>query len=239
MNIVLLGYGRMGKAIEQQALQRKHTIVEIYDNDPKKQFLEIECLRDVDVCIEFSLPQVAEANCSHCMDLGIPVVSGTTGWAEGVSRLQHRAIEEEKSFFYASNFSLGVNILFEINRRLAQIMALQPAYKPSIREIHHVHKLDAPSGTALTLAGEILKTSNRYTKWTLSPSTSEEDLYIEALREGEVPGVHEVTWKSLTDEIVLHHEAFSREGFALGAVLAAEYACTHRGALSMDQMLGF
>lgn len=239
MNIILLGYGRMGKAIERLAYERGHCIVDRYDEENRNLFFNTKDFQKVDVCIEFSVPEAAQTNCSYCLDHNLPVVSGTTGWLEGVKALQLRAERENKSFFYASNFSLGVNILFEMNRRLAAIMGPQSEYEPSIREIHHIHKLDAPSGTALSLAEGIIETSHRFGDKPLSPSEYGEKIPIDSLREGEVPGIHEVTWHSSVDKISLYHEAFGRQGFALGVLLAAEFAVTHRGALSMEQMLGF
>lgn len=239
MDIILVGYGRMGKSIERLALQRGHIVVERYDAPTSNVFRDTHHFERGDVCIEFSVPQAAEINCSHCLDIDMPVVSGTTGWLEGVRTLQERANREGKSFFYASNFSLGVNVLFELNRRLAKIMGEQTDYIPFIKETHHIHKLDAPSGTALTLAESIVSNSNRFYYEGLSNSLEGERLEIESVREGEVPGIHEVVWRSSVDKISLCHEAFSRNGFALGAILAAEYALTHKGALTMEQMLGF
>lgn len=238
MNIVLIGYGRMGQAVEQQALKRGHRIIAKFDA-PEQDFLAVTSLPEADVCIEFTVPSAAKNNCIHCLDLNIPVVSGTTGWGDGVEELRQRAEREAKSFFYASNFSLGVNILFEMNRRLSSIMGNSGGYIPHISETHHIHKLDAPSGTAITLAEGITRMNPQWTGWTLLPEEKENSVPIEALREGDVSGIHEITWSSSIDKLSLRHEAFDRIGFALGAILAAEYSQHHRGALTMEQMLGF
>jgi len=197
-------------------------------------------LPPADVCIEFTTPQTAYKNCLHAINKGFPVVSGTTGWRDDVQKLQE-SISTSKSgtFFYASNFSLGVNILFELNRQLARIMQKAPEYSVSLEETHHVHKLDAPSGTAITLAEDIIKESPNLEGWALSPNLDLHTLPIEAKRIGEIPGIHSIKWHSPVDELTLSHEAFGREGFALGAVLAAEYAVAHHGVLSMRMMLGF
>ena len=221
MDILLVGYGRMGKAIEKEALRRGHRITGIFDTDGEC-FTDQEQLPSADVCIEFTTPQTAYKNCLHGINKGLPVVSGTTGWRDDVQKLQDDILTSKSgTFFYASNFSLGVNILFELNRRLARIMQKAPEYSVSLEETHHIHKLDAPSG------------------WTLAPDSAPHTLPIEAKRIGEVPGIHSIKWHSPVDELTLTHEAFGREGFALGAVLAAEYAATHHGVLSMSMMLGF
>ena len=239
MDILLVGYGRMGKAIEKEAIQRGHRITGIFDADGEC-FTEQQQLPPADVCIEFTTPQTAYKNCLHAINKELPVVSGTTGWRDDVQKLQE-SISTSKSgtFFYASNFSLGVNILFELNRQLARIMQKAPEYSVSLEETHHVHKLDAPSGTAITLAEDIIKESPNLDGWVLAPNLDSHTLPIEAKRIGEIPGIHSIKWHSPVDELTLSHEAFGREGFALGAVLAAEYAVAHHGVLSMRMMLGF
>ena len=239
MDILLVGYGRMGKAIEKEAIRRGHRITGIFDADGEC-FTEQQQLPPADVCIEFTTPQTAYKNCLHAINKGLPVVSGTTGWRDDVQKLQE-SISTSKSgtFFYASNFSLGVNILFELNRQLARIMQKAPEYSVSLEETHHVHKLDAPSGTAITLAEDIIKESPNLEGWALAPNLDPHTLPIEAKRIGEIPGIHSIKWHSPVDELTLSHEAFGREGFALGAVLAAEYAVAHHGVLSMRMMLGF
>lgn len=239
MDILLVGYGRMGKAIEKEAIRRGHRITGIFDADGEC-FTEQQQLPPADVCIEFTTPQTAYKNCLHAINKELPVVSGTTGWRDDVQKLQE-SISTSKSgtFFYASNFSLGVNILFELNRQLARIMQKAPEYSVSLEETHHVHKLDAPSGTAITLAEDIIKEFPDLDGWALAPNLDSHTLPIEAKRIGEIPGIHSIKWHSPVDELTLSHEAFGREGFALGAVLAAEYAVTHHGVLSMRMMLGF
>jgi dihydrodipicolinate reductase len=239
MDILLVGYGRMGKAIEKEAIRRGHRITGIFDADGEC-FTEQQQLPPADVCIEFTTPQTAYKNCLHAINKELPVVSGTTGWRDDVQKLQE-SISTSKSgtFFYASNFSLGVNILFELNRQLARIMQKAPEYSVSLEETHHVHKLDAPSGTAITLAEDIIKEFPDLDGWALAPNLDSHTLPIEAKRIGEIPGIHSIKWHSPVDELTLSHEAFGRQGFALGAVLAAEYAVTHHGVLSMRMMLGF
>ena len=229
----------MGKAIEKEAIQRGHRITGIFDADGEC-FTEQQQLPPADVCIEFTTPQTAYKNCLHAINKELPVVSGTTGWRDDVQKLQE-SISTSKSgtFFYASNFSLGVNSLFELNRQLARIMQKAPEYSDSLEETHHVHKLDAPSGTAITLAEDIIKESPNLDGWVLAPNLDSHTLPIEAKRIGEIPGIHSIKWHSPVDELTLSLEAFGREGFALGAVLAAEYAVAHHGVLSMRMMLGF
>ncbi|WP_311552720.1 dihydrodipicolinate reductase C-terminal domain-containing protein [Porphyromonas endodontalis] len=239
MDILLVGYGRMGKAIEKEAIRRGHHITGIFDADGEC-FTEQQQLPPADVCIEFTTPQTAYKNCLHAINKGLPVVSGTTGWRDDVQKLQDDiSISKSGTFFYASNFSLGVNILFELNRQLARIMQKAPEYSVSLEETHHVHKLDAPSGTAITLAEDIIKESPNLDGWALAPNLDPHTLPIEAKRIGEIPGIHSIKWHSPVDELTLSHEAFRREGFALGALLAAEYAVAHHGVLSMRMMLGF
>lgn len=239
MDILLVGYGRMGKAIEKEAIRRGHRITGIFDADGEC-FTEQQQLPPADVCIEFTTPQTAYKNCLHAINKELPVVSGTTGWRDDVQKLQESiSTSKSGSFFYASNFSLGVNILFELNRQLARIMQKAPEYSVSLEETHHVHKLDAPSGTAITLAEDIIKEFPDLDGWALAPNLDSHTLPIEAKRIGEIPGIHSIKWHSPVDELTLSHEAFGREGFALGAVLAAEYAVTHHGVLSMRMMLGF
>ena len=236
MDILLVGYGRMGKAIEKEAIRRGHRITGIFDADGEC-FTEQQQLPPADVCIEFTTPQTAYKNCLHAINKGLPVVSGTTGWRDDVQKLQETILNSKSgTFFYASNFSLGVNIL---NRQLARIMQKAPEYSVSLEETHHVHKLDAPSGTAITLAEDIIKEFPDLDGWALAPNLDSHTLPIEAKRIGEIPGIHSIKWHSPVDELTLSHEAFGREGFALGAVLAAEYAVTHHGVLSMRMMLGF
>lgn len=225
----------MGHAVEQQALLRNHRIVAIYDQD----FAQKQQLPQADVCIEFSVPSAAYSNCKHALMLELPIVSGTTGWQQELEELKEWICSTGRgTLFHASNFSLGVNILFAMNRKLARIMEELSQYIPSISETHHIHKVDAPSGTALSLAHDIIAEHSQLTSWALSKEVRPDTLSIESIREGEVPGKHSVAWQSKVDCLTLSHEAFGREGFALGAVLAAEYAISHQGVLSMQTMLG-
>lgn len=238
MKIALIGYGKMGKAIEQIALTRGHEIVSIIDvNNP--QDFDSEAFRSADVAIEFSTPQTAYQNYMRCFAAGVPVVSGTTGWLEHMPEIKRLCAEEGKTFFYASNFSVGVNIFFAVNKYLAKIMNQFPAYDVQMTEVHHVHKLDAPSGTAITLAEGIIENMERKTRWTLEKKELPTDLPIHAIREGEVPGIHEIIYDSDADSIRIKHEAKSRAGFALGAVIAAEFTAGKKGFLGMDDLFHF
>lgn len=228
----------MGKAIEQIALTRGHEIVAIIDvNNP--QDFDSEAFRSADVAIEFSTPQTAYQNYMRCFAAGVPVVSGTTGWLEHMPEIKRLCAEEGKTFFYASNFSVGVNIFFAVNKYLAKIMNQFPAYDVQMTEVHHVHKLDAPSGTAITLAEGIIENMERKTRWTLEKKELPTDLPIHAIREGEVPGIHEIIYDSDADSIRIKHEAKSRAGFALGAVIAAEFTAGKKGFLGMDDLFHF
>ncbi|PKP08407.1 MAG: 4-hydroxy-tetrahydrodipicolinate reductase [Bacteroidetes bacterium HGW-Bacteroidetes-4] len=236
MNIALIGYGKMGKAIEAIALSRGHTIGLIIDHDNQAE-LNPDKLREIDVCIEFSKPESAVDNYLKCFESGVPVVSGTTGWLDQLDELIKKCENLNAGFFYASNFSLGVNLFFELNRKLVQLMQDFPEYSASITEIHHTKKLDAPSGTAITLAESILAAGNRYTAWKNQTEVNENELPIISFRQGEVPGTHEVIYNSPIDTLSIKHEAKSREGFALGAVLAAEFMKGKTGCFGMNDLL--
>ncbi len=230
MKIALLGYGKMGKTIERIAVSRGHEIILRKDADNS-----FEGLQNVDVAIDFSLPEVAVCNISECLNTNIPIVSGTTGWLEKFEDMKKLCKEKNGSFIYASNFSLGVNIFFELNNYLSKIMSKFNDYKVSIEEIHHTEKLDAPSGTAISLANEIIANSN-LTNWTLE-NPKENELPIDAIREENVPGTHSVFYNSEVDFIEIKHEAKSREGFALGAIIAAEYIYNKKGIFTMKEVL--
>ena len=220
MKIALIGYGKMGKTIEQIALGRGHQIVSIVDiNNPEE--IHSDKFKSADVAIEFTTPATAFNNYMQCFAAGIPVVSGTTGWLDKIGQVKDMCEKEGKTFFYASNFSIGVNIFFAINKYLAKIMNNFSAYDIKMMETHHIHKLDAPSGTAITLA------------------EGTTDIPIHAIRKGEVPGIHEITYESDVDTISIKHDAKSRAGFALGAVIAAEFTAGKKGFLGMDDMLKF
>lgn len=230
MNIALLGYGRMGKSIEAIALNRNHNItIKATSSTTTFDFSE------TDVAIDFSIPSTAVKNIKRAIDAGIPVISGTTGWLEHYDEILEYCKSNNGTFLYASNFSLGVNIFFEINTRLSQLMASVEGYSTEIEEIHHTQKLDAPSGTAITLAEQIIENTN-YKGWTLDKPNSDE-LHIEAKRIPEVPGTHEITYNSEIDSISIKHTAHSRQGFALGAVIAAEWIKDKKGIFSMKDVL--
>ena len=238
MKIALIGYGKMGKTIEQIALQRGHQIVSIIDINNTVDF-DSEAFRSADVAIEFTTPATALGNYMRCFEANVPVVSGTTGWLSHLDEVKAKCEQEGKTFFYASNFSVGVNIFFALNRYLAKIMNGFPAYDVRMTEVHHIHKLDAPSGTAITLAEGILDNVERKERWTLETAEQPTDLPIHAIREGEVPGIHEIIYESEADTISIKHDAKSRAGFALGAVIAAEFTAGKKGFLGMNDLFHF
>lgn len=238
MKIALIGYGKMGKTIEQIALNRGHQIVSIVDINNPEEFQSAN-FKSADVAIEFTTPATAFDNYMKSFAAGVPVVSGTTGWLDRIGEIKEKCEKEGKTFFYASNFSIGVNIFFALNKYLAKIMNNFPSYNISMTETHHIHKLDAPSGTAITLAEGIIENVDRKARWTLETAEQPTDLPIHAIREGEVPGIHEVTYESDVDYISIKHDAKSRAGFALGAVVAAEFTAGKKGFLGMDDMLKF
>jgi 4-hydroxy-tetrahydrodipicolinate reductase len=243
MKIALVGYGKMGQAVERIAVERGHEIVSRVDVTNQDDF-ESTAFRSADVAIEFTTPRTAFDNYVRCFDAGLPVVSGTTGWLDRLDEIKERCTQQGNTFFYASNFSIGVNIFFALNRYLAKLMNRFPAYDVALKEIHHIHKKDAPSGTAITLAQELIGALDRKTGWQLADfsasSMSPDILPIAALREGETPGYHEVTYRSAIDTISIAHNAETRDGFALGAVLAAEFVPDHAGAfLTMDDLFRF
>lgn len=237
MKLALIGYGKMGREIEQIAKKRGHEIVSIIDIDNQADF-ESEAFRSADVAIEFTIPSVAIENYRKCFAAGVPVVSGTTGWLEHLPEIK-KACNEGKTFFYASNFSLGVNIFFALNKYLAKIMNGFPAYEVNMEEVHHIHKLDAPSGTAITLAEGIIEELDRKNSWVEGKKAATNEIEITAIRRDEVPGIHSITYESDVDSIRITHDAKSRKGFALGAVVAAEFTCRKKGFLTMTDMLPF
>lgn len=223
MNLAYIGFGKMGRAVEEAARERGHATGAVIDNPADWQDHADE-LRRCDLAVEFSTPATAAENIIRCLDLGIPVVSGTTGWHDRLDEVVSLCRQRQGALFVASNFSIGMNIMFELNRRLAELMKDRADYRPSISETHHVHKLDAPSGTAIVLANDIAA---------ISGSTPP----IESHRVGEVPGIHEVVYDSAVDTITLRHEAKSRKGLALGAVLAAEFLVGRKGFFTMYDLL--
>ena len=231
MKIALLGYGRMGKTIEKFAKERNHEIVFILDKNEEKG-----SLAEAEVAINFSVPEAAVKNIKLAIGKKIPVICGTTGWLDFYDEVTSFCNTNKTAFLYASNFSIGVNLFFKINELAAKLMKPHSEeYKPSIQEIHHIHKLDAPSGTAITIAESLVDTGH-FSTWELN-GTTDKKLNIESVREGEVPGTHSITYHSQVDEISLKHEAFSRDGFALGAVIAAEWILNKKGVFSMQDVL--
>lgn len=231
MKIALLGYGKMGKVIERIALERGHEIVL-----RKSSTTTYNGLENADVAIDFSVPSSAVANISECLHHSIPVVSGTTGWLEEYPKIIALCEEKKGAFIYGSNFSLGVNLFFELNDYLAKMMSKFNQYSVSMEEIHHTQKLDAPSGTAISLANGIIANSN-YTDWSLDKNSNENNIYIDAQRIENVPGTHSIFYTSAVDTIEIKHTAHSRDGFAFGAVIAAEWLVGKKGVFTMRDVL--
>jgi 4-hydroxy-tetrahydrodipicolinate reductase len=238
MKIALLGYGKMGKEVEKAALSRNHEICLVIDISNTRELNE-KNLANADIAIDFSTPDSAYENIITCFKSGTPIVSGTTGWLAKFDEVMQLCKEKGHAFFYASNFSLGVNILFNINRYLARIMNNFNDYDCSIEEIHHIHKLDAPSGTAITLAHDLIDAIDRKKQWELNHASEPSSLKISAIRENEVPGTHTIAYDSAVDSIVIRHVAKNRKGLALGAVLAAEFLLGKKGYYTMSDLLGF
>ena len=236
MNIALIGYGRMGHEIEKIAVDRGHTIGLIIDIDNQND-LNPEKLKGIDVAIEFTIPASAINNYKICFDAGVPVVSGTTGWLDKWDEVTQYCLQKNSAFFYASNFSLGVNLFFEINRMVAKLMKPFETYNIEMTEVHHTKKLDAPSGTAISLANDIIEQYDQMTGWVNQYSDSKKILGIESVREGDVPGIHTIKYNSEVDFIEITHSAKTRKGFALGAVLAAEFSAGKEGLLTMKDLL--
>lgn len=230
MKIALLGYGKMGKEIEKIALERGHAIIL-----KKTEYNDFEGLENADVAIDFSIPTAAVINITTCINKQIPIVSGTTGWLEQYDAMALLCKEKNSAFLYSSNFSVGVNLFFELNSYLARMMSKIKDYKISMQEIHHTQKLDAPSGTAISLANGIIAETD-YTAWTLEEASNEQ-IPIDVKRIDQVPGTHSVYYRSEVDEIEIKHTAFSRQGFALGAVVAAEWIVDKKGVFNMKDVL--
>jgi 4-hydroxy-tetrahydrodipicolinate reductase len=238
MKIAIIGYGKMGKTIEKLVLSKGHEIGLVIDFDNQMD-LSTQNLQKVDVAIEFSSPESAYDNILKCLQSGTPVISGTTGWLDKMEAVKKYCKELNGAFFYASNYSIGVNIFFEINRQLAKMMNDFPEYNISMEEIHHTQKLDAPSGTAITLANGILSNIVRKTSWINQPTTEKHHLPIISKRIDEVPGTHSIFYESPIDSIEIKHTAHSRAGFAGGAILAAEWIVGRKGCFGMKDLLGF
>lgn len=242
MKVAIIGYGKMGHEIEQVLLQRGHTVALIIDQNNTAD-LCAEKLANVDVAIEFTTPDTAYTNVRTCIECGTPVVSGTTGWHDRLEELQVLCREKNSTMIWSSNYSLGVNITFRLNRYLAELMNRFDAYNVAIEEIHHTQKKDAPSGTAITLAQDAIARLDRKSRWhCIEPQKGEqsqataESIEITSLREGAVPGTHTVTYESADDTLVLKHTLKSRSALATGAVIAAEFICGKRGVFTMDDL---
>ncbi|GGF77726.1 4-hydroxy-tetrahydrodipicolinate reductase [Wenyingzhuangia marina] len=232
MKIALLGYGKMGQTIEKIAVSRGHEIVVKVDENTKEYDITL-----ADVAIDFSIPSVAVNNISNCFNNGVPVVSGTTGWLADYDKMVNLCNEKNGGFIYASNYSLGVNIFFELNQHLAKMMKNLSQYDVTMEEIHHKQKLDEPSGTAITLAEGVIE-HTKYNGWEVDKATEELNIPIKAIRSPEVPGTHTVDYTSEVDSIEIKHTAHNRQGFALGAVIAAEWLVGKHGVFSMRDVLG-
>jgi 4-hydroxy-tetrahydrodipicolinate reductase len=237
MKIALIGYGKMGKTIESIALERGHTVGLKIDIDSMGDFTK-ENLLQCDVAIEFTGPHSAKENISRCINAGIPVVSGSTGWLKDWDEVEDLCKEKNGSFLYASNFSVGVNLFFEVNKKLAELMKGHQDYSITMEEIHHTQKKDAPSGTAITLAEQIMNEIPVKKKWVNNETTDPQELSIISKREDPAPGTHSIKYSSAVDDIEIIHTAHNRLGFALGAVLAAEYIYNKKGIFNMKDILG-
>ena len=236
MKIALIGYGKMGKEIEKIAISRKHEVPLIIDIDNAAD-LNTANLKKVDVAIDFSIPKTAYDNVLKCFEADVPIVCGTTGWMEQLEEAKNICKTQNKTLFWSSNFSLGVNVFFKVNEMLAKIMNNLNDYNPSMQEVHHIHKLDAPSGTAISLAQGIISNIERLDSWTLLPQQKEKALPIEAIRRGEVPGIHTIKYDSSVDFIEITHSLKGRQGLALGSVVAAEFIKGKKGYYSIDDLL--
>ncbi len=236
MKIALIGYGKMGKTIEEIALQRSHEIILKIDINNLDDFTA-QNLSNADAAIEFTGPHSAFENVKKALSFGVPLVCGSTGWLDKFDEIKKLLSEKKGAFIYASNFSIGVNIFFELNKKLALMMTQRPDYEIGLKEIHHIEKKDAPSGTAITLAEQILERNNRKKRWVNENSENVEDLEIISERIDQAPGTHMVKYTSAIDDIEIIHTAHSRKGFALGAVMAAEFIKDKKGLFSMKDVL--
>ena len=239
MNIALLGYGKMGKEIESIALQRGHAIVLKVDETNASQFQEDPIaigLKKADVAIEFSTPHTVISNIKKCFEAQVPIIVGTTGWYELIKEIGTESQQKNGTLFHANHFSLGVNLFFKVNSYLAELMNKYDSYNVEMEEIHHIHKLDKPSGTAISLANQVLDKIERKKNWSIT-ETKEDTLFIKDIREGEVPGTHIIKYTSAVDDIEIMHKAHNRKGFALGAVIAAEYIKGKKGIFTMSDLI--
>lgn len=235
MKIALLGYGKMGHEIEKAAIENGHSIHLIFDNESDWN-LKSSILNECDVAIEFSVPSTVLQNISRCFESGIPIIVGTTGWHDHLPYVTGLCSSSNGTLFYASNFSIGVNIFFEINHKLASLLQAYPMYSAAITEVHHTQKLDAPSGTAITLASEIIASNSKYTGFSDSNSNSEK-IPVTSIREGTVTGKHTILWSSDVDQISISHDAKNRQGFAFGAIMAAEWVKDRKGVFTMKDLM--
>jgi 4-hydroxy-tetrahydrodipicolinate reductase len=236
MNIAIIGYGKMGREIEQIAISRGHTISLKVDISNASTYT-LEELKKADVAIEFSTPESAINNIYKCFEADVPVVVGTTGWLNKLEEVKKNCEEKERSLFYASNYSIGVNLFFKLNEYLAKLMNNYPEYNTEMEEIHHVHKLDAPSGTAISLANQVIENMEQKEKWVNERTENKNEIGIISKRLDEVPGTHTVTYSSAVDEISITHIAHNRKGFALGAVIAAEWLKDKKGVYGMSDLM--
>lgn len=236
MKIALIGYGRMGKEIEKIAIDRGHKIELIIDIDNQSE-LTVENLKKCDVAIEFTIPDTAVKNYNICFDAGIPVVSGTTGWLASKDEVYEKCQNTNGTFFYGSNFSIGMNLFFELNKKLAELMSGKDSYGVEMTEVHHTKKLDAPSGTAISLAEDILDILPSKTAWVNDELPAENELNIKSERVGQIPGIHTVKYESDVDFIEITHSVKNRKCLAFGAVLAAEFCIDNKGILTMKNLL--
>ena len=235
MKIALYGYGKMGKTIERLAKDRGHEVV-LRINSENAASITTNELKAADVAIEFSRPELAETHIKKCIEAQLPVIIGTTGWYDKYNSLKKACIEDDSAFLAATNFSVGVNLFFALNKQLAKLMQPHSDYKVEVEEIHHTEKLDAPSGTAITIAEGILENYSNLTNWKLDEA-SDSELKIAAVRTPNVPGTHEVRYQSAIDEIAIKHTAHNRDGFALGAIIAAEFIINKHGVFTMNDVL--
>ena len=238
MNIALIGYGKMGKIIEEIAISRGHTIT---GKSSSKNPISTLDFSDTDVAIEFTAPHFAVAHIEHCVDNNVPVVVGTTAWNEKLPHVKDYVSSKNGALLHASNFSIGVNIFFDINKRLSKLMAGYQEYKPSVEEIHHLEKLDAPSGTAVSLANDMMLENDNFSSWihneNVKPETSNTQIPVTSFREDGVPGTHQISYESDIDIIDIKHTAKNRQGFALGAVIAAEWLAKKKGIYTMQDVI--
>ena len=238
MNITISGYGKMGREIEKIALKRNHNIIAVVDTKADWKS-HLEKIKNSDVIIDFSQPDVVVDNIKRSFEHGIPMVVGTTGWDNDLENLKTQCVETGNTLFVASNFSIGMNLFFEVNKKLASLMNGHPEYIAGISETHHIHKKDAPSGTAIRLAEQVVDNIQSLNSWTNKPAHDPDQLGVHSERIGEVPGTHIISYRSEMDEVEIKHTAKSRQGFAFGALLAAEWVKNKKGFFGMKDMLDF